>query len=152
MGRYVIDARARSQAPREAVWSLVADARSWSEWGPWQKAELEREGSPPPDGVGAVRRLTRRPVVSREEVIVFEPASRLEYKLLSGLPVRDYRGRITLADADGDTEIHWHSEFDRRFPGTGSLMRRQLEGFVQDVATRLAREAERRTNERTNDV
>jgi Polyketide cyclase / dehydrase and lipid transport len=47
MASQVIDVEARSGAPREAVWALVADGRSWGDWGPWQKVELEREGSPP---------------------------------------------------------------------------------------------------------
>jgi hypothetical protein len=145
MGRYVIDARARSTASREAVWSLLANGRSWSAWGPWQKAELEQEGTPPPDGVGAIRRLIRRPVVTRERVIAFEPGSRLGYELLSGLPLRGYVGNVTLSDTGGGTEIHWHTEFDgAKIPGTAGLFRRMLQGFVADVAERVAKEAERK--------
>jgi hypothetical protein len=146
MGRYVIDAHARSRAPREAVWGLIADGRSWSDWGPWQKAELDQEGTPPPpDGVGAIRRLVRRPVVTIERVTAFEPPRLLRYEMLSGLPLRDYEGTITLTENDGATEIHWHTEFDgAKLPGTASLFRRMLDGFVADVAERLAREAERR--------
>src|SRR5687768_5422684 len=109
MGRYVIDARARSNAPREAVWSLLANGCSWSEWGPWQKAELEREGTPLPDGVGAIRRLLRRQVLTRERVTAFEPGTRLGYELLSGLPLRGYHCEVTLSEADGGTEVHWHT-------------------------------------------
>jgi uncharacterized protein YndB with AHSA1/START domain len=145
MGRYVIDARVHSSAPREAVWNLVADGRSWSEWGPWQKAELEQEGTPPPDGVGAIRRLIRRPVVTVERVSAFEPPARLDYEMRSGLPLRGYRGTITLTEADGGTDIRWHTEFDdAKIPGTASLFRRMLQKFVADVADQLAREAERR--------
>jgi hypothetical protein len=143
MGRHVIEETARSRAPRAAVWALVADGRSWSRWGPWQKAELEREGSPPPDGVGAIRLLTRRPVTSREEVVAFEPPERLRYRMLGGLPVRGYEAQVTLSDDDGGTLIRWRSEFDAKIPGTGALLRRSLAGFIRDVAERLAREAER---------
>jgi hypothetical protein len=145
MGRYVIDVRARSKASREAVWSLLADGCSWSEWGPWQKAELEQEGTPPPDGVGAIRRLIRRPTVTRERVTAFEPGSRLSYEMLSGLPLRGYQGEVTLSEADGGTEIHWHTEFDgAKIPGTAPLFRRMLDRFIADVAKRVAREAEQR--------
>jgi hypothetical protein len=90
-----IEGRAHSKADREAVWRVVADARGWSRWGAWQAAELEREGGPPPGGVGAIKVLRRRPVVSREEVTVFEPPSRFGYRLLSGLPLRAYESTIT---------------------------------------------------------
>lgn len=144
MSRYVIDARARSSAPREAVWNVLADGRRWSEWGPWQKAELEQEGTPPPDGVGAIRRLTRRPVVNRERVTVFDAPDRFGYEVLSGMGLRNYRAEVRLSAADGGTEIHWHSEFDgAKVPGTASLLRRMLQGFIQDVVERVAREAER---------
>jgi hypothetical protein len=142
-----VEAQAHSSASREAVWRLVADVSSWSRWGAWRETGLEREGTPPPDGVGAIRVLkseTRRPVVSREEVVVFEPPSRLQYKLLSGLPLRDYRGTITLADAPGGgTDITWRSEFDAKIPLTGGFFRRALQRFIEDAAARLAREAER---------
>lgn len=140
----VIEGRARSQADREKVWRVVEDAPGWSRWGDWQKADLEREGDPPPGGVGAIKVLTRRPVVSREEVTEFEPPSRLGYRLLSGLPLRDYEATIVLTEAPtGGTDIAWRSQFEPKIPLTGGLFRRSLGRFIQDTAERLAREAER---------
>ena len=43
----VVEARAHSAAGRDAVWTVVADARGWSRWGGWESAELEREGNRP---------------------------------------------------------------------------------------------------------
>ena len=143
----VIAARAHSSAPREAVWRLVEDAPGWSRWGAWKSVELEREGGPPPGGLGAIKVLTsetRRPVTSREEVTVFEPPSRFGYHLLSsGLPLRDYDATITLTEADGGTDIEWRSQFNPKIPLTGAMFRRALGRFIQDAAERLAREAER---------
>lgn len=140
----VVDAHAHSAAGREAVWALVADARGWSRWGDWESAVLEREGDPPPGGLGAVKALKRGRVVSREEVTAFDPPSRFGYRLLSGLPLRDYEAEITLADAPGGgTDITWRSQFAPRVPLTGALFRRALQKFTADAAGRLAREAER---------
>ena len=143
----VIEAHAHSTAPRDAVWEVVANAPDWSRWGAWRSAEIEREGAPPPGGLGAIKVLTsenRRPVVSREEVTVFEPPARFGYKLLSGLPLRNYNATIRLAEAgDGGTDITWRSQFDPKYPLTGALFRRALGRFIEDAAQRLAREAER---------
>jgi hypothetical protein len=140
----VVEAKAHSAADPEAVWRVMADAPGWSRWGAWQKAELEREGDPPPGGVGAIKALTRRPVVSREEVTVFEPPSRFGYRLLSGLPLRGYEATITLDEAPGGgTDITWRSQFEPKIPLTGAFFRRSLQKFIQDTAERLAREAER---------
>ena len=147
----VVEAKAHSAAPRENVWELVADARGWSRWGAWRAAQLEREGTPPPGGLGAVKALTSetrgptgRPVVSVEEITEFDPPARFGYKLLSGLPLRDYNASITLAEAPGGgTDIAWRSQFEPKIPMTGGLFRRALQRFTQDAAERLAREAER---------
>jgi hypothetical protein len=139
-----IEAHAHSSASREAVWRAVADATGWSRWGAWQKATLEREGEPPPGGLGAVKALTRGPVTSREQVTVFEPPARFGYRLLSGLPLRGYEASILLEESPGGgTEITWRSQFEPKVPLTGGLFRRALQRFVADTAQRLAREAER---------
>jgi len=125
------------------VWALLADATTWSDWGDWSSAELLREGTPPPGGVHAVKRMKRFPTVTVEEVTVFEPPHRLGYELRSGLPLRDYRGEVTLTPADGGTQIRWRNEFDSKIPGTGALFRRGLSKFIADTAKRLAAAAER---------
>jgi hypothetical protein len=143
----VVRATARSTAPPRAVWDVVADAPGWSRWGGWKEARIEREGDPPPGGLGAIKVLVseRRPsVTSREEVTVFDPPTRFGYRLLSGLPLRDYEASITLADAaEGVTEITWRSQFEPKIPLTGSFFRRILQTFMEDAVQSLAREAER---------
>ncbi|MDB5065667.1 MAG: Polyketide cyclase/dehydrase [Chloroflexi bacterium] len=142
MTRLRVNVAVRSAAPVERVWAVLADARRWREWTAFSTTELEREGSPDPDGVGALRRFRRGPVTSREEVTGFEPPHRLTYELRSGLPVRGYRAVVTLAPSEGGTEISWQSRFEPRIPGTGGLLRVVLDRVITDVATRLARRAE----------
>jgi hypothetical protein len=145
-----VQASARSSAPREQVWKVVSDGSGWWRWGAWRETRLEREGSPPPDGLGAIRVLvseargpTGRPVTSREQVTEYDPPSRFGYELLSGLPLRDYNASITLSDAaGGGTDIVWRSRFDAKLPLTGGLFRRALQRFTDDAVKRLAREAE----------
>lgn len=138
-----IDIVIRSAAPLERVWALLADARGWPEWAPFDTVELEREGSPPPDGVGAIRRFTHGKTVSRECIVAFEPPHWLAYQLLAGLPVRDYRADVTLQRTpEGGTAIRWQARFESLVPGMGWLVRRRLEPFLGEVARRLARRAE----------
>jgi len=138
-----IEVTARSTAPAERVWALLADARGWPAWSPFESASLEREGAPQPDGVGAIRRFTYGKTVTRECVEAFEPPHWLAYHLLSGLPVREYRADVTLRAApDGGTEITWQSRYEPLVPGTGWLVKRRLEPFIAEVAERLARRAE----------
>lgn len=143
MGKHVVDARARSGAAREQLWDVLADVPRWAEWGPWSSSQLEREGTPPPGGVGAVRLLKRFPLTLREELTAFEPPDRLAYRLLSGMPVRDYRAEVSLSQADSGTDLRWRAEFDA-LPGIGGLLRRQLQSAFEEITADAAREAERR--------
>ena len=135
---------ADSAARVERVWELLADARGWSRWASFRSSSLEREGTPPPDGVGAIRRFGTGPGVSREEVVEFDPPRHLAYRLLSGLPIRGYRADVTIEPRDGGgSTITWASSFERAtIPGTGGLLTAFLRYFVGDTAKRLARAAE----------
>ena len=147
MPRNSAEATVRAAAPRQVVWDVLADVRSWSEWGDWHTTELEREGDPPPDGVGAIRLTARRPLRVREEVEIWEPPSRFGYTLLSGLPLRDYHSVVTLSQAgEGATNIHWHSRFDVSVRGSDALFRFLVRKTLDDIATKLARESERRAH------
>jgi Polyketide cyclase / dehydrase and lipid transport len=140
----VISSSAESAADVDTVWALVADHRGYASWGPWQQARLEREGTPSPDGVGAVRILRARPLTMREEVVTFEPPSRLDYVLHSGLPLRDYRASVTLTPSGQGTTLHWRAEFEPKIPGTGWFYRWFLDRVFDDVTERAARGAEGR--------
>jgi uncharacterized protein YndB with AHSA1/START domain len=143
--RNVVEATVRVAAPRQAVWDMLVDPRSWHEWGDWQSTEIEREGDPAPHGVGAVRRMVRRPLTIREQVELLEPPSRFGYTLLSGLPLRDYHAVVTLTDAGHDcTNLHWESRFDARWRALDAPMRKLVKATLEDVARKLAAEAERR--------
>jgi hypothetical protein len=139
-----VDEHAHSNAPREAVWRLVADTLTWPDWGAWSRAEVLREGTPPPGGLHAIKRLKLFPTTVVEEVTVFDPPNRLGYELRSGLPLRGYRAEIVLTDApSGGTDIRWSGRFEAKLPGSGPLHRRLLARFTADTVERLARAAER---------
>lgn len=136
-GRWSYQVEARSSAPVADVWSLLGEARRWKEWSFLDHSDLERTGSPDPDGVGAVRRFTRFGVGSREEVVVFEPPRHLGYVILSGFPVRNYRSDIVLSPdgtAGAGSHLSWSGTFDAKVPGTG----RALEIVLQRMIARFA--------------
>ena len=127
-----------SAEPIDAVWARLADARRWREWTAFSVSELEREGEPAPDGVGAIRLFGFRAFTSREEVVAFEPPSHLGYVLLKGLPLRGYRSDVALTAVPGGTDIEWRSTFESAWPGTGWFWRGFLALVLRDCARRLA--------------
>ncbi len=137
-GPYVYRVEARTGAPVGEVWPLLGEAARWREWSFLTASDLERPGSPDPDGVGAVRRFSRYGIGSREEVVAWDPPHHLAYRILSGFPVRDYRADITLEPDGAGTRIEWAGSYRPRWPGTGRLLQagvpRMMQRFVDDVA------------------
>ena len=84
----------QANAPIERVWNHLVDATQWSEWGRFKVAKYERVGDAATDGVGAIRVFGNPPLLSREEVVVFEPHTHFAYKMLSGLPIDGYRADV----------------------------------------------------------
>lgn len=147
--RTTISKSGQAAAPIGVVWSLLADARNYSSWALPRSTTLEREGSPTPDGVGAIRRFGSWPFFSREEVVGFDPPHRLSYVLLSGLPVRDYRADVELREAVASTggvatAVSWTSSFEVRHQWMRTPMRPLLNVILKDFVKRLAKEAAKR--------
>jgi uncharacterized protein YndB with AHSA1/START domain len=145
MSNYHIESRLQVQAPAAIIWEALADARTWPRWSPNDAAYLEREGVPAPDGVGARRVFRTGKITVREEVVGFEPERRLAYRLLSGLPVKDYEAEVLLTPREGKdaTELVWQATFQPKFPLTGNWARRRLQETIDQWANALKRHAER---------
>lgn len=138
-----VDVRARSEAPPDRVFRLVADSSTWPEWSPVVRYERERAGDA--HGVGEVRVFHNkgRKTLTREEVVELTPNRRVSYVLLSGLAIRDYQAFIDL-EPDGDgTAIRWHASFEPETPGTGWLYRLVLRAVITRYAKGLAAHAAR---------
>lgn len=124
------------------VWDVVSAHTGMPRWTPFRRAVLERRGQPHPNGVGAVRSLHLIGPPTREEVLLFEPPHQLRYRLLSGLPFRDYIGEITIEPEGIGSRLSTDLRFRTRIPGT------QVFGPIAiRIATRgAARVAEKRVD------
>jgi hypothetical protein len=71
VSRYHVATTAVAAAPTHVVWARLADITTWSQWGQWDETTRVREGEPPPDGVGALRRFRRGRKSHVEEVVAF---------------------------------------------------------------------------------
>lgn len=137
-----IDARAHTTASPAAVHALLRDGATWPEWGTVETFALERAGADGGETVGAIRNFRTGRYFMREQIVEIVPDRRFSYALLSGLALRGYRADIDLVPAGGGTDIHWHTTFRAKVPGTGWIYRRTLqritEEFVRGLADRAA--------------
>jgi hypothetical protein len=143
MSEFSFSAEATSSAGPHAVFAVLADATRWRDWAGWfvRESSWEREGTPPPGGVGAIKRLGSKPFFSREETVEYDPPTHYAYRILSGQPVRSYRADVELTPVDGGTHIRWSSRFEPSVPGTGPFMRWYLGRIVAGLTRRLAAHA-----------
>lgn len=127
-------------APPAVVWEVLADHRRMPEWAPPRKAEIEREGEPAPNGVGAIRVLHAVGPPIREEITAFEPPRRFEYTMLSGAPVRNYRAKVVLTPSGSGTEVDWSVSLTPRVPLIQLVVKQVISGLIKG----LAKESEKR--------
>lgn len=131
-------------APPEIVFDVLTDHRRYPEITRLRKAELEREGEPTPNGLGAIRVLTVAGPPMREEVIAYERPYRFAYKILSGLPVRDHVGTVELQPSAGGTEIVYAVKTTPTIPLAKSVFMLGLKKAIKDLLGGVAKESERR--------
>jgi len=133
-------------APRDVVWRVMTDHVRYARWGTAKTVTMERSGESDPNGVGAVRAFHAGPSKVREEVLEFEPPVRMVYRLVSGVPVRDYRSEMVLdEERSGDdvvTVLTWSSSFSPKLPFTGALLQRVMSRAVDRFAEGIKRESE----------
>jgi hypothetical protein len=141
MSRQRIEHRAITTADPATVYALLREGATWPDWAPIDSCELEAPAAGEAEGLGAVRLLRSGRVTGRDTILELVPDRRFSYTHASSLPVRNYRGDVDLTPVDGGTEVRWVSAFDPKHPGTGRLVRRGLDGFVEKLVNGLAEHA-----------
>lgn len=131
-------------APPEIVFDVLTDHRRYPEITSLRKAELEREGEPVPNGLGAIRVLTVAGPPMREEVIAYEPPHRFSYTILSGLPVRNHIGTVELSPSGGGTKIVYAIHTTPTVPVGGFAVIFALKQAIKSLLGGVAKESERR--------
>ncbi|WP_410654356.1 SRPBCC family protein [Amycolatopsis sp. lyj-112] len=123
------------------LYALLEDRERWPDWSPMGSFRLLEKGDE--NGLGAVGVFSTSGVNSCEEVIALEPGKRFGYTLRKGLPLRDYRAYVDLTPSLGGTDVHWHSSFTGKIPGTGGFYRWFLGRFIGRMVESLVARASR---------
>jgi len=130
----------RFDAPVGRVFERYTDHRGWTDWAGLGRVTLDRTGTPAPNGVGCVRKITTAGVSVYEEVVAFEPDRRMVYRLIRGLvPIRNHEGEVLFEPDGSGTRVTWRCRFDSMIPGLGGIIQRGVSRMFGDVLDRLAR-------------
>jgi len=129
----------------ETVFDLLTDHRNYARVTPIRSSELEVEGDPPPNGVGAIRalRLVGPPI--REEITEYDRPTRFSYRMLSGVPVRDYRATVIIAPGERGTTLRYRVSVTPPVAVMGFAVAWAIEAGVRALLRGLIAAAERRS-------
>jgi uncharacterized protein YndB with AHSA1/START domain len=136
--------RQTTTAPIEKVFDSLTNHRGIADYVALaRRSTLDREGVPAPNGVGAVRRIEAVGPAIVEEIIEYVRPTRYAYKMVSGAPVRDHVGTVTLREAGTGTEAEWHLQSTPKIPGLDWLLKPVLKRVIGDLFTGAIKAAER---------
>jgi uncharacterized protein YndB with AHSA1/START domain len=131
-------------ASPEVVFDVLTDHRGYAEITPVRRVELEAEGDPAPNGVGAIRVLHSVGPPLREEVIGFERPGRFSYRLLSGAPVRDHVGTVSLEPGGAGTKVTYAVRTTPTLPVAGAAVVAVVKLAIKQLLNGVVAESERR--------
>ncbi|MGE5763304.1 MAG: SRPBCC family protein [Mycobacterium leprae] len=142
MTEFVI--RKTVRAKPETVFGVFTDHRGYAKLvGPIRTSELEREGDPAPNGVGAIRALRMPGATVREQVMDFDRPDHYSYRMLSGAPLRDYVSTVTFTPTERGTEVAYSVSAVPTVPGIrfaiGYLVKVAIRLFVRRAAAQAER-------------
>ena len=131
-------------APREAVWAILADFPNISRWN--SGVNKSHATSDTADGVGASRHCDLAPLGALEETIVeWSPTEKMVVRIDSAakLPIKAGLVTFDLGDDAGSTPTQIRYVYDPRFGVVGKAMgptvdrqlRKGFEGFLDDLET-----------------
>jgi hypothetical protein len=132
-------------APPEVVFDVITDHRGYADISPIRRVDMEREGDPAPNGLGAIRVLHLAGPPLREEITVYERPTTFEYRILSGAPLRGHVGHVTLERIAGGTLVTYRIDGTPAPPVVGHAFMGALRTAAVPALLRgVKREAERR--------
>ncbi|GAB0105463.1 hypothetical protein JMUB6875_44420 [Nocardia sp. JMUB6875] len=133
-------------APPDVVFDVLTDHRGYADITPLRAVDMERDGRPEPNGVGAVRViyvLGRRFPAVREQVTEYRAPTTFAYRIASGLP-GDIHGEVALSAVPGGTRTEYRHTVVPPFPLPGPLLRAGSRLVIGFLVRGVARESLRR--------
>lgn len=139
MPQHEVKIRETIPAPREQVFEFFADHQKFTTLfgGGCQRI---KDGEQEPNGLGSIRRIGPGPFGFEETIVAFERASRIDYQVTRGSPIKNHLGSIRFSDAGSGTQIDYVIRFDAKIPGTGGFIAWLLGwGWRRNAPAKLAR-------------
>jgi hypothetical protein len=131
----------RFTVPPERVFALLTDHVAFGR-ALGEDIRLEREGVPPPNGLGAVRAIHARGLTIREEVVAWETDRAMDYRVVGGAPFENHLGQIRIVRDGTGARVDYRIRFDWPWylggAVVGGLLARTLERQIGSGLAQMA--------------
>ena len=139
MAKQIISESQEFEVPREDVFAIIADPYKLAAVNSLNIERIKDSTGDDVNGVDSVRRLKMGIFSSIDEVITeFDVPELIEYRVLTGVPVKNHVGRIKFVDlGNGRSRMDYFIQFDAKFPGLGAILRLGLQKALVATNTKL---------------
>ena len=130
--------------PAEVAFDVFTNGSGYPHYTPVRRVEVERPGEEGSDGTGAVRVLHAGVGRVRERVLEYRPPDRFVFEILSGAPVRSYRGLLRFEPAGSGCRVTYEVDLEPLVTGTGWAVAAGFRSAIEALMRIAGPEARRR--------
>lgn len=118
-------------APIEKIFDLLTDHANYKQFPGILDSKLEVQGSPAPNGLGAVRYIKVKQGWFREKITAYDRPRAFTYLITeTSLPLEHEGGTLTFKPVAGGTEVVWTSRARFTIPLIGGLVTKLFAGML----------------------
>jgi catechol 2,3-dioxygenase-like lactoylglutathione lyase family enzyme len=121
-------------AAPEIVWEQISDLAGMESWSDLP-VQVDATG---PAGVGTRRRLKMFGKWVTEEIVAWHPPNGYAYRLVSGAPLADHHGELSVSAEGSGACVRWAVRFRSRVPLAGPIIAAQLQRRLSRALAGLA--------------
>lgn len=132
-----------TRADCHTLYELAAYSPGYVDWGGIGSFEEIRQGRESRYGVGSERIFRTAGMRIYEEVVADLPDRHVAYRLISGLPLKNYLGQVDMVPQGDATRLDWYSSFEAP-RGFGWFWRWFMQNILSTMSRKLVEEAEKR--------
>jgi len=126
-------------APLDKVWAIAGDFSKSPDTS--LPTEIVCKGDEANGRVGCERKIKMGALLVHERLDAIDPPNSYTYSMLSGSPVKYYRGKVAFTAEGENTRIRWSVEFAPKIPGTGWLINKinikNYKHFIDELEKQL---------------
>ncbi|HEY5190115.1 MAG TPA: SRPBCC family protein [Solirubrobacteraceae bacterium] len=134
-------AEQRVDAAPDAVWQRLSDLEAMESWS-GLSVRVDRSGPP---AIGTRRRLKMFGSWVTEEIVGWDPPNGYAYRLISGAPLSDHHGEVSVTADGRGSRVRWAVRFRSRLPLSGPLIATLVQHRIAHALAGLARACSEQT-------